>query len=386
MLDSLAFPADQSPEQPRRGEVWLREAGTRDAELVFSFPDRRGAQRRGEAAARALVRLAPQALAGAGRPAQRPRGHLDPRPLPPARSRARTCSPGSATRASGAAWCRSPRATGRASSWSARCRATGPRSSTERGGPTPASTCCRSTPSQRRRLGDAEGAQLDDLARDALEEIRAGRTPAAATLDLELDEQNEPQLALLPGWDLSPVEDFRKLPESRPFERAGRFFDRGRSWKFAVPADPALAEALQAFVDEHPVGRPRAGGPRAAGRAAGRARARVGHRGALVRRGRRAGRGARRRAAPLPARRRALRAGAPAHLHRRRAGPRQDRAGAGHARGRRCLPGRGGLPRVDEAHVGARGPHLAAGAQRGAARAGAGASGRPRPWRPRSSC
>ena len=101
-------------------------------------------------------------------------------------------------------------------------------------------------------LGDVEGTQIDDLARDALEEIRAGRTPAPATLDLELDEQNEPQLALLPGWDLSAVDAFRKLPESRPFERAGRFFDRGRSWKFAVPADPALAEALQAFVDEHP--------------------------------------------------------------------------------------------------------------------------------------
>ena len=38
MLDSLAFPADQTPQEPRGAEVWLREEGTRNAELVFSFP------------------------------------------------------------------------------------------------------------------------------------------------------------------------------------------------------------------------------------------------------------------------------------------------------------------------------------------------------------
>ena len=36
-LVSLAFSPDQSPQEPA-GEVWLREPGTRDAELVFSFP------------------------------------------------------------------------------------------------------------------------------------------------------------------------------------------------------------------------------------------------------------------------------------------------------------------------------------------------------------
>ena len=50
--------------------------------------------------------------------------------------------------------------------------------------------------------------------------------------------------------------------------------------------------------------------------------------------------GARRRAAPVPARRRRVRAARAAHVPRRRAGPRQDRPGARGARGGRRLPRR----------------------------------------------
>ena len=49
-----------------------------------------------------------------------------------------------------------------------------------------------------------------------------------------------------------------------------------------------------------------------------------------------------------------------AHVHRRRAGARQDRPGAGRARGGRRLPGRRRVPGEHEADVGARGRAVAA--------------------------
>ena len=134
------------------------------------------------------------------------------------------------------------------------------------------------------------------------------------------------------------------------------------------------------------VGRAGAGRARADRRAAGRARPGGGHGDALVCGGCRAGHRARRGAPPLPARGRVLRPRAPSHFHRRRAGSRQDRSGARHARGRPGVPGRGGVPGFDEAHVGARGQHVAAGSQRGAAERAPGRVVTARPWRPRSWC
>ena len=69
---------------------------------------------------------------------------------------------------------------------------------------------------------------------------------------------------------------------------------------------------------------------------------------------------ARRRAAAVPARGRRLRAARPAHVPGRRAGPRQDRAGARRAGGRRRLPGRDRLPGGPEAQLAARDRALAA--------------------------
>ena len=63
---------------------------------------------------------------------------------------------------------------------------------------------------------------------------------------------------------------------------------------------------------------------------------------------------ARRRAAPVPARRRRLRAARAADVPRRRAGPRQDRAGARRARGGRRLARRRHLPREPQAQLAAR--------------------------------
>ena len=246
----MAFSPDEQPAQPS-GEVWLREAGTRDAELVFAFPI--------DGELNDAVKQLP------GRWFDWHRKHwrvpADPRNGPAVTS-ILARFPQLVPREDVLAWL----------SDSGKWRGLVSLTVRDGAGFFVVRTMSGERPEEldgvrrtdsgldllpldadgARRLREAGGAQLDDLARDAVEEIRAGRPPAPATLDLELDEQNEPQIALLPGWDLGPVDAFRKLPESRPFERAGRFFDRGRSWKFAVPADPALAEALQAFVEGHP--------------------------------------------------------------------------------------------------------------------------------------
>ncbi|MGI8873747.1 MAG: hypothetical protein ACR2KP_05375, partial [Egibacteraceae bacterium] len=94
-------------------------------------------------------------------------------------------------------------------------------------------------------LAELEGATLDDLARGARNDIRYGRRPPAASLELETDEDGEAQLAMVSGWDAAPARDFKRLPEARAIEREGRVFGRDRAWKVAVPADPALAERLQ---------------------------------------------------------------------------------------------------------------------------------------------
>ncbi len=69
---------------------------------------------------------------------------------------------------------------------------------------------------------------------------------------------------------------------------------------------------------------------------------------------------ARRRAPPVPARRRRVRAARAPHVHRRRAGARQDRPGARRDRGGRRLPGARRLPRVAQADLAAGGRALAA--------------------------
>ncbi len=251
MLDSLAFPADQSPEQPRRGEVWLREEGTREAELVFSFPI--------DDELNDAVKQIP------GRWFDWHRKHwrvpADPRNGPAVTS-ILARFPQLEPREDVLAWLSDSGKWRGLVSLTARdgegffvIRTMSGERPEELDGARRTDSGLDLLPLDAesvQRLRDAEGTQFDDLARDARDEIVAGRKPPAATIEFELDEQNEPQLALIPGWDLTPVDAFRKLPESRPFERAGRFFDRGRSWKFAVPADPALAEALKGFADDHP--------------------------------------------------------------------------------------------------------------------------------------
>ena len=93
---------------------------------------------------------------------------------------------------------------------------------------------------------------MDDLARSCAHDLIAGRMPAAAELSLEIGEDGEPEVTLFSGWDPAPARAFRRLPESRLVDRAGRFFVRDASWGVGVPADPALAKDLGRFLAEHP--------------------------------------------------------------------------------------------------------------------------------------
>src|SRR3954452_16545697 len=101
-------------------------------------------------------------------------------------------------------------------------------------------------------LLELERVQLDDLARGCVNDLRLGRTPAPAELVLEIDEEGEPQLALLTRWNPAPAHDFRRLPEAHLFYRDGRVFNREAASGVAVPGDPALADHLTGFVEAHP--------------------------------------------------------------------------------------------------------------------------------------
>jgi SWI/SNF-related matrix-associated actin-dependent regulator of chromatin subfamily A-like protein 1 len=97
-----------------------------------------------------------------------------------------------------------------------------------------------------------DGVQLDDLARSSARELRAGESPPPAELTLGIGDDGEPEVVLFSGWDPGPSRAFKGLPEAHPVARPGRFFTSSRSWGVGVPADPALALELIAFVDEHP--------------------------------------------------------------------------------------------------------------------------------------
>jgi SWI/SNF-related matrix-associated actin-dependent regulator of chromatin subfamily A-like protein 1 len=100
-------------------------------------------------------------------------------------------------------------------------------------------------------LHDVDGLDLDDLARACMRELLCGRSPAPAELSLEIDFDGEPQFELWTVCDAAPAQAYKRLPEARQVERDGRIFNRSAAWGVAVPADPALAYEISAFVAEH---------------------------------------------------------------------------------------------------------------------------------------
>ena len=192
-------------------------------------------------------------------------------------------------------------------------------------------------------LLELRGARLDKRALRCATRLQVGQAPAPATLAL-VDSVGESRFTLDVNWDPDTIPAFLALPACEA---------HGRS----LPIDPYLVEPLEHYLRD---ARRRGRGQRrrraraAAGRARRGDRARPplarARRRALATEGALGGR-----AAPVPARRRRLRAASAAHVPRRRAGPRQDRPGAGRARGGRRVPGGRRLPGEPQAQLAARG-------------------------------
>ena len=266
--------------------------------------------------------------------------------LPVAARRRTRSTPGSRrpSRAGSAASARRG-STAAARSCSRRSRASCPRSSS---GPSAAAAPgCRSPRRAADTLLELRGARLDQRALRCAIRLQVGQEPAGATLSL-VDSVGDPRFTLDVNWDPDTIPAFLALPACEA---------HGRS----LPLDPYLIEPLEHYLRTYGV---EVGGAaqEKLDRLRDRARRRDRRRPALARarRARRRRRGApRRRAAALPARRRRLRAVVAADVPGRRAGPRQDGAGAGRARGRRRLARRRDLPRQPEAQLAARDRALA---------------------------
>ncbi len=98
-----------------------------------------------------------------------------------------------------------------------------------------------------------DNVELDELATECAEAIEAGRVPPAATLELEIAAPGVPEFQLHAIWGVAVREQFARLPEARIVrERAGEFYVKFDAEILAVPADPAAAPDLAAFLDEHP--------------------------------------------------------------------------------------------------------------------------------------
>ena len=97
-----------------------------------------------------------------------------------------------------------------------------------------------------------DGADLDDPARACVRQIRDGASPAPAELAFDTDDDGEPQFVLYTVWDPQPVRELARLSEGRFKERHGRFFRRDAGSGATVPADPALIDQLEVFAAAHP--------------------------------------------------------------------------------------------------------------------------------------
>ena len=197
-------------------------------------------------------------------------------------------------------------------------------------------------------LLELPGARLDQRALRCASQLQVGLDPAPATLML-VESYGESRFKLEVNWDPDTVGAFVELPAA---EAHGR----------TLPIDPYLLEPLEHFIRLHNI-------DVGSNAREALARLRTEHDAAIddVRRSRAADgdvldceprlggelrpfqRAGVRYALPVPA-----------PVHRRRAGPGQDRRGARPAGGGRRLPGGRHLPRVAEAQLAARGRALAA--------------------------
>jgi SNF2 family DNA or RNA helicase len=107
-------------------------------------------------------------------------------------------------------------------------------------------------PSTAELARDQEGLELDDIADGALSDVDAGIDPPAAELDLGTDPDGNELFELWVGTRIDVRDAFLRLSEAhRAAARHGMFALAAQRDLLAVPADPALLDELDAFLDDH---------------------------------------------------------------------------------------------------------------------------------------
>ena len=98
-------------------------------------------------------------------------------------------------------------------------------------------------------LRRTDGLELDEAAERCARLIGADEVPAGATLELTVDDKGERELELHALWGVAVRERFARLTEARVARhRSGEFYVSADAEVLAVPADPALAPEIAAFV------------------------------------------------------------------------------------------------------------------------------------------
>jgi SWI/SNF-related matrix-associated actin-dependent regulator of chromatin subfamily A-like protein 1 len=94
--------------------------------------------------------------------------------------------------------------------------------------------------------------ELDPVAQSALEGAIRGTPPPGAVLDLGRDEDGVERFELYVGTRVDAAAAFRRLTEAHRADwRPGRFARPDQQEVLAVPADAALLDELDEFLDEH---------------------------------------------------------------------------------------------------------------------------------------
>ncbi|MDX6642159.1 MAG: SWI/SNF-related matrix-associated actin-dependent regulator of chromatin subfamily A-like protein 1, partial [Solirubrobacteraceae bacterium] len=103
-----------------------------------------------------------------------------------------------------------------------------------------------------RLVSELEEIELDPVAEAAIRGELDGRPPPGATLTLGANEDGVERFELFVGTRVDAAVDFRKLTEAHRADwRQGRFARPDQQEVLAVPADAALLDELDEFVEDH---------------------------------------------------------------------------------------------------------------------------------------
>jgi SWI/SNF-related matrix-associated actin-dependent regulator 1 of chromatin subfamily A len=103
-----------------------------------------------------------------------------------------------------------------------------------------------------RLVVEVDGLELDSVADDAVDALAAGQEPVEAQLDLGVDDEGVERFELSVGTRIDAAPAFLRLTEAhRAVSRRGLFGLPEQRDLLALPADAALLEELDEFLDDH---------------------------------------------------------------------------------------------------------------------------------------